>query len=117
MDWSAEKRGLERKASVLMGASFIALCGAILLPSLFGSSHSKTDWCDSAANACWTAFFATWLIGMRAFGRSKGYPYLGEPLALLWVIGLIILACLPDRRAVKSAFESPTNYPRDPKRI
>lgn len=110
-----EKKALQKKSNICVAIAILSFAAMFALPSLMGN----------AAEAGMIAVFVfagvgaiTWIFGLMAYARSKGYSAVIGLLCLLGLIGLIILLILPDQWKVQAPpVVSETNYPRDPNRV
>ena len=82
----------KKKTNFSIGLSIIAFILAILLDSFFESEIAK-----AAAYLLMTSVMPLWIFGVWSYAKGKGYHGAWGLLGVFTIIGLIILACFPDK--------------------
>jgi len=91
--------GYKRKTNIGIGLAFVTFFAAILINSL-----SESQIVSVFAYVLMTSVMPLWIFGICCYAKGKGYHGAWGLLGVFTLIGLIILACFPDRH--KSISES-----------
>jgi len=89
----------KKKTNIGIGLAIVAFFAALLINSL-----SESQIVSVVAYVLMTSVMPLWIFGVWCYAKGKGYHGAWGLLGVFTLIGLIILACFPDRH--KSIKES-----------